>query len=226
VSQGRRWVVLGVGTGVGKTYVSRTLVEGLARMGHAVAGLKPVETGVNPSDAVGTDAATLARAALHVKHPQPHPLYAFRDPVTPALAARREHVNIDLARIKGWLAEARPNEPEVAMHTVIETAGGVFSPLGDNLTNLDLAIAAGDATWLLVAADRLGTLHDVSATLRAMRATGARPDHLVLSAPAQPDESTGTNAAELRRMPGMPPIIELSRDATEPLVAALLGSNP
>ena len=79
----------------------------------------------------------------------------------------------------------------------------------------------GDATWVLVASDRLGVLHDVCATLAAMRAHGACPDYLVLSAPAQADASTGTNAAELRRLPGTPPIIELPRNATDPLLPIL-----
>lgn len=217
----RTWVILGVGTGVGKTYVARALVEELARRGTAVAGLKPVETGMTTAGDDFTDARTLAKASLHVKHPEPHPLYAFRDPVTPALAARRERVTIELPRIRAWLEEARAAEAGAFLHAVVETAGGAFSPLADGLTNLDLATAAGEATWLLVGADRLGVLHDISATLEAMGARGARPDYVILSAPAQSDASTGTNAAELRRLPDMPPIIELGRGDTRPLAAVL-----
>jgi 8-amino-7-oxononanoate synthase len=223
-SASRRWVVLGVGTGIGKTYVARALVELLAARGRAVAGLKPVESGVGADGAL--DAATLCRASLHVKHPNPHPLYGLRDPVTPALAARREHVDIDLEKIRAWVDEAASAEPAMPLHTVIETAGGVFSPLSDGATNLELALALGAATWVLVASDRLGVLHDVSSTLEAMRARGVAPDYLVLSEPAQPDASTGTNATELRRHPAMLPIIELPRDATAPLEALIEPTSP
>jgi dethiobiotin synthetase len=183
-------------------------------------GLKPVETGIEEG-AEPADAAALERRSFHVKHPRPHPLYAFRDPVTPALAARRERTTIDLQRIRRWVDDTIADESTSPLHTVIETAGGVFSPLADGVTNLDLANALGPATWLLVATDRLGVLHDVSSTLEAMRARGATADQLILSAPAVPDASTGTNADELRRIPGMPPILELARNAASSLSALL-----
>jgi dethiobiotin synthetase len=83
---------------------------------------------------------------------------------------------------------------------IVETAGGVLSPLGERLTNWDLARGLEPALWLLVAPDALGVLHDVSATLEVMRGRGRLPDHLLLSAARQPDPSTGTNGAELERL--------------------------
>lgn len=218
----RRCVVLGTGTGVGKTYVSRALVRLYAQRAVPVAGLKPVETGLAvPDSDLLSDSAVLERTSFHVKHPSPHPLYGFRDPVTPALAARREANPIELASIEAWIAETASLEPGSPPYLVVETAGGVFSPLSDTLTNLDLAHATGAGLWVLVASDRLGVLHDVASTLHAMRHHGRRPDYLVLSAPEVPDASTTTNAQELRRMTGMPPIIELPRndiDALAPLL--------
>jgi dethiobiotin synthetase len=51
-----------------------------------------------------------------------------------------------------------------------------------------------------VAADALGVLHEVSGTLKAMRASGREPEHLVLSGARDPDASTGGNAAELEAL--------------------------
>ena len=100
---GTRIVVLGTGTGVGKTHVSAALVGAAARARLRVAGLKPVETGVGV-DAEGTDAAVLSRAAgvFHVKHS----LYGLPDPVSPHLAARRAHVRIDLGTLRRWVDAA------------------------------------------------------------------------------------------------------------------------
>jgi dethiobiotin synthetase len=210
----KRWVVLGTGTGIGKTFVARALVELLARGGEAVAGLKPIETGLSPG-AASSDAASLAAVSFHVKLPSPHPLYAFADPVTPALAARRASTNIQLRAIPEWAARVEPTTGNT-LQLVIETAGGVFSPISDQTTNLDLALALGPATWILVAPDRLGVLHDIQSCLLAMRALGRWPDWLILSAPELPDSSTGTNAAELTRHP-TPPIISLPRHDALPL---------
>ena len=51
---------------------------------------------------------------------------------------------------------------------------------------------------LLVAPDRLGVLHELTATLGFAHASGARIDGVALSRPQTPDASTGTNAHELR----------------------------
>src|SRR6185295_10740430 len=160
---------------------------------------------------------------FHVKHPRPHPLYAFPDPVTPSLAARREGQSIDPEAVTSWVDRVRSHPAGEPATLVIETAGGVFSPLSASLTNFDLARCLGPAQWVLVAPDRLGVLHDVASTLQAMKSLGRSPDWLVLSAPVQADSSTGTNFAELRRLGISVPLIELGTNqvaALEPLVAS------
>ncbi len=220
----QRWIVLGTGTGVGKSYVAAALVRILAESGHAVAGLKPVETGCGTSadgQPCGGDAALLEQASARVKHPRPHPLYAFREPIAPSLAAHHEGQEIDVNAIASWVDRVRCQSSELPA-LVIETAGGVLSPLGAGTTNFELARALGNARWVLVAPDRLGVLHDVTSTLHALRALGRSPDVLVLSAPPTPDASTGSNAAELRRLGLAVPVVELRRN--EPgVLAALLA---
>jgi dethiobiotin synthetase len=216
---------------VGKTFVAEALVRYLAARGHAVAGLKPVETGCR-TNAEGApiegDAARLEAASLLVKLPRPHPLYAFMDPVAPSLAARREGQAVQAEAIVSWMDRVRSvNHAELAL--VIETAGGVFSPVSDTTSNFDLAQSLGDAQWVLVAPDRLGVLHEVRATLVAMKSLGRSPDWLVLNAAETPDSSSGTNAAELQRLGVTLPTVLLRRgDPTSlaPLLGAVLPILP
>jgi dethiobiotin synthetase len=95
---------------------------------------------------------------------------------------------------------------------VVETAGGVFSPLAPGITNFELAVALEPAMFVLVAADALGALHDVTATLLAMRARGRTPDHVVLSGARPPDASTGSNGVELAALGIVVPSAVLARD--------------
>jgi dethiobiotin synthetase len=220
---GRRWIVLGTGTGVGKTFVARALVRLLADANEPVAGLKPVETGV--SAGLAADATRLEALAFHVKVPSPHPLYGFADPVTPSRAARHRNVAIDLHQVARWAESVASTTPRPAQ-LVIETAGGVFSPLADQQTNFDLAAVLSPATWLLVAPNRLGVLHDVSSALHAMAALGRRPDWIILSAPETTDASTSSNREELTRLHGMPPVLELPRNDPGPLEAVLRTARP
>jgi dethiobiotin synthetase len=84
---------------------------------------------------------------------------------------------------------------------VVETAGGLFSPLGDDaFTNADLVAALRPCAVLLVAPDRLGVLHDLTSTLGFASSRGLRAPGVALSAPDSPDASTGRNANELAKL--------------------------
>ena len=201
-----RVVVLGAGTGVGKTRVSVALLSALGERGHATLGLKPVESGItgDSNHPPGSDASALAGAASH-RTTLRSPLYPLCRPVSPHLAARSQGMSIELEHIRDWVRDSEAEmtpliSPHIAKWSVVETAGGVFSPLSARTTNFDLALAMEPAIWILVAADALGVLHDVSATLQAMRARNREPDHVVLSGAREPDASTGTNSAELRAL--------------------------
>jgi dethiobiotin synthetase len=98
---------------------------------------------------------------------------------------------------------------------LVELAGGLYSPLGPDLTNADaaraLTLAHRATRVLLVAPDRLGVIHDVTAATRAARAESVPLDGVVLSAPATPDPSTGTNELELVRFVTVPILGTLPR---------------
>lgn len=188
-----RIAVVGTGTDVGKTHLSVALLRALTGLGISAVGLKPVESGVGEgqSSDEASDTSRLASAGMfHVKHPAP---YRFPDPVSPHLAARRRGIEIVPGRILDWVAAC------AAPWTVIETAGGLLSPLAVELTNLDLIRLLDPDVVLLVGVDRLGALHDVAACRLALStlAPTLREPHVVLQSPAVNDSSTGTNAEEL-----------------------------
>ena len=206
-AQVTRLVVLGTGTGVGKTWVARTLTEALRRFGASAIALKPVETGVDPT--TESDAAKLASASSRAPSPPP---FVFPDPISPHLAARRAGKRIAVEPIVRYV-EHHENEmtSHVTSFSVVECAGGCFSPLAPGVTNEALAHALEPAIWILVAPDALGVLHDVSATLAALGSRGRMPDYVVLSAAREPDASTGTNAQELASLAIAAPVATVGR---------------
>ncbi len=200
-------IVTGTGTGIGKTVVATGLVAAWAARGIAVAGLKPIESGMAPSGELGGDVGGLGQVStFHVTRFTPP--YLFVDPVSPHLAARREGRVVDLDVVVRWAEPIRAAADAV----VLELPGGLFSPLSDTLTNADLLLALRPTKVVLVAPDRLGVLHDVIATTLAARARSVALDGVILSAPEQPDSATGTNAAELGRvLPTLPVVGVLPR---------------
>lgn len=185
-----RIVILGTGTDVGKTFVTTRLAAALRESGRRVLALKPVESGA-PAGELG-DAGRIAEAAGHDAVLSP---WRYPRPVSPHLAARETGRSIDVGEVAEWVArEEQSGRPDV---TLVETAGGILSPLAAGRTNLDLAQALGPAGWLVVAPDSLGVLHDLSASLRVLPRP---PEAVVLSCARPPDASSGSNAAELQAL--------------------------
>lgn len=206
-------VVLGTGTEIGKTHASIAITSALTAMGVSVSALKPIESGVplNPTEA-STDAGSLAAFS---SYPASSPPYAFAEPISPHLAARRAQVVIDLDRITSWV------NGHAARVVLVETAGAMLSPIDKTRTNLDLTRALKPDLVLLVAPDRLGVLHDVRAALHAYRTLAPElPEALLLlQPPATPDSSTGTNAEEVEWLEIVPKAFVFPRaKATDPSV--------
>ena len=190
---GKRVLVVGTGTEIGKTHISCVLLNAMRRRKASWHGIKPIESGVGPGKLAQSDAARLAAAAGHPLH---RPRYLFVEPISPHLAARRSDIEIDLEEVARWVGAFGEQD------LVIETAGGLMSPLSQTSANLALVERAQADGVIVVGSDRLGVLHDMNCVLTILRRECPRLVEndaimVVLSAPAQPDSSTGTNAAEL-----------------------------
>jgi dethiobiotin synthetase len=224
-----RVVMLGTGTNVGKTHVTRALALSLRSLSPqaTVVALKPIESGFATGSE--SDANCLAAVASEVTLPRPHPLFALPDPVSPHLAARRAkqppiQVEAVAAWLGAWETQLTPHVVSSHLWPLVETAGAVFSPISSEASNFELAKALEPSIWVLVAPDCLGVLHDVRVTWEACARRGRVPDYLVLSAARPPDASTGTNLEELRTLGIADPLQCVARDSQDlsPLARALL----
>lgn len=192
-------VVTGTGTDVGKTYVTAALLRALRDAQLAPRALKPVETGYVEAQ---SDALALASAA---GHELVRPMFTAPDPVSPHRAARGLDLELRAADVAAWV---RNHQVEARGPLLVETAGGLFSPLNDDETMLDVVKALEPCVFVVVALDRLGTLHDVLATHLASRAHHRIPDATILNL-RQPNQLE--NAAELRRLGLRTPVFETTR---------------
>jgi dethiobiotin synthetase len=205
--------VVGAGTGVGKTFVGVGLITSAGRRGLSCLGLKPIESGVAE---VAEDAAALGGAAGRFVAPR----YAMKAPVSPHRAARAEGVAISLAEVSTWVREQR------AGVLVVETAGGLLSPLvDDGRTNLDLCELLGVDAVLAVAKDELGALHQVSALMMALRSRGLEDRTVVVLSRLEPSAGDLENALELERLgvAGRVAIVDQGAASFDALWAVLEG---
>jgi 8-amino-7-oxononanoate synthase len=208
----RRTLVLGTGTGIGKTYVSECLLRSWASQGRKALALKPIESGLAEAPPGEADWQKLGQVSLGPVAP----LFGLEAALSPHLAARLEGVSIRVEALLPWV---RALEHEYSPDdTLIESAGAVFSPVTDESVNADALDWLDPDSVVLVAADQLGVLSEVEATLRALlHKRAAKPaqtqpgtsrstpyvvpvDTIVLNTPSQPDSSTGFNQQELERV--------------------------
>lgn len=178
--------ITGTGTGVGKTVLTALLARFLRQSGRRVAALKPVCSG-SRADARRLASALEGELTLDEINP-----WHFRAPIAPALAARREQQRVTLARMA---AHARRLHHRFDW-LLVEGAGGLLSPLGENADSRDL-IAALRAIPVIAGPNRLGVVNHLRLTLAALPPAARARARVVLMSPETADAATRTNAALL-----------------------------
>jgi len=175
--------ITGTDTGVGKTVLTALLARCLHERGVNVAALKPVCAGGRG------DARALHAAMNGALTPNEINPWHFRAPVAPLLAARRDRKRVTLTDV---LAHVHAMQKRFDV-LLVEGAGGLLSPLGENFDSRDL-LTALRATPIVVCPNQLGAVNRVLLTLEALPKIFQRRARVVLLSPPSPDASTGTNA--------------------------------
>jgi dethiobiotin synthetase len=147
------------------------------------AALKPVCSG-RRDDARALRAAMNGALTLDGINP-----WHFRAPVAPLLAARMERKAVKLSQV---LAHAHAMQKRFDV-LLIEGAGGVLSPLGEDFDSRDL-IAALRAIPIIVVPNRLGVVNQVLLTLEALPKELRSKARVVLISQPKPDAAAKTNS--------------------------------
>jgi dethiobiotin synthetase len=157
-------LVCGTGTEVGKTWVGAALARALAARGVSVAARKPAQSFEPGDDDAGvTDAQLLAGATGEDPHDVCPPARWYRVALAPPMAAAA--LGLAPPRLADLVDELRWPPVEVGL---LETAGGVRSPLADDGDAVDLATAVDPDLVVLVADARLGAINAVRLSAAAL----------------------------------------------------------
>lgn len=151
----KRIFVTGISTDVGKTIVASVIVEALK-----ADYWKPIQSG----DLEHGDADKI-RAYISNEKTIIHPnSYRLKTPMSPNAAAAIDGIEIQLEHIK---------TPKTDNILVVEGAGGLFVPLNDEDTIMDL-IKPTDKV-ILVAKHYLGSINHTLLSINALRAVNLEP---------------------------------------------------
>ncbi|MEM8937457.1 MAG: dethiobiotin synthase [Pseudomonadota bacterium] len=206
------YFVTGVGTEIGKTYVSCALLKAKRAEGAKVRAVKPLMSGFDPDDIESSDAGQLIQACgLNVNADTLADVcaHSFVPPVAPNLAARQAGVSLEDGAILQFIRARLASDA----FTLVEGAGGVLSPVTDTLNHAGL-IAALNLPAIVVGANYLGAISHTLSALEALDKRGIPIAAMVVSQPT----------------PDAPPpqalIEEISRFRAAPYVSAPFGADP
>lgn len=141
--------ITGIGTDVGKTIASAIITESLE-----ADYWKPIQAG----DVDNSDSHKLTSLLSNPKtkiHPNS---YLLQTPASPHLAASLDGIAIDIKKIK---------EPKTQNDLVIEGAGGIFVPLNDKDTIIDLI--QKEYKVIVVSRHYLGSINHTLLTIAALQ---------------------------------------------------------
>ena len=153
--------VTGISTDVGKTIASSIIVESLE-----ADYWKPIQAG----DLDHSDTYKVKSYISNSKSQFFSNSYALNTAASPHLAAEIDRITINLKEIQ---------EPKTENHLVIEGAGGIFVPLNENETIIDLI--QPDYKIIVVSRHYLGSINHTLLTIEAIQNRGFQVAGIIFS---------------------------------------------
>lgn len=153
--------VTGISTDVGKTIASSIIVESLE-----ADYWKPIQAG----DLDNSDSHKIKSKISNLKSKIFENTYKLNTPASPHLAAEIDGIKIDLKQIQG---------PKTNNHLVIEGAGGIFVPLNETETIIDLI--QPDYKIIVVSRHYLGSINHTLLTIEAIQNRGFKVAGIIFS---------------------------------------------
>ncbi len=153
--------ITGISTDVGKTITSAIVVEALE-----ADYWKPIQAG----DLDNSDSHKVKSHISNLKSQFYPNSYQLNTPASPHLAAEIDGITIDLKQIL---------EPKTENHLVIEGAGGIFGPLNEKDSIIDLI--QPDYKVIVVSRHYLGSINHTLLTIEAIQNRGFKVAGIIFS---------------------------------------------
>ena len=159
--------IVGIHTGIGKTIVSAIVAEALQ-----ADYWKPVQAG----NAEATDTIEVKRLVSNPISTFYKEAYFLKEPISPHAAAEKEGIQIEIEKI---------NLPNPLRPTIVETAGGLLSPVTSTLTNLDILLHLR-LPVILVSKNYLGSINHTMLTFDVLTKNHIEIKGIIFNGPENP----------------------------------------
>jgi dethiobiotin synthase len=166
------YFITATGTDVGKTIVTAGLLRHLRKQGQDAISMKPIQTGATCTDGVWSapDLEVHWKAADFTPSDEARALmasYLYDPACSPHLAGRMAKHYPEIQTILRAAHDLEEKHDSI----LVEGAGGVFAPINEDYTMIDL-MKALDYPVLLVAHRGLGTINHTLLSIEVLRNVG------------------------------------------------------
>jgi dethiobiotin synthetase len=161
----KKFFITGTGTDIGKTYVTKCLLNQYAK-NYRVIGAKPIAAGLNDIGLNDDITELMKLQNMNLSYQQLN-LYHFQQPISPHIGFMQAGLHFDVDKFIKYANELYGNNPD---YIFFEGAGGILSPVDDNLSNLDL-IKMLDIPIVIVVGIKLGCLNDAMLVSNILKQT-------------------------------------------------------
>lgn len=185
--------ITGTNTNVGKTYTGILLAKKLRQQNIAVVPRKPIESGciAENNELIPKDALALKLASDYTGSLADICPYRFEPPISPVRAAHLANRVLSTEQ----LAMICTNGSEAGF-TLVEGAGGFYSPLAEDGLNADLASQL-QLPVILVTENKLGCLNDVLLSVQAIEIRGLTLSAIVITQIEETLDNRMTNIEDI-----------------------------
>jgi dethiobiotin synthetase len=185
--------ITGTDTGVGKTYVTRLILESLREEGIDIVGYKPISCGDRD------DAIQLAAASGDLPVDEINPVH-LNSALAPYVAGMLENQPVNPAELTAGFHQLANRHAKI----LVEGAGGWEVPIAPGFRVSDLAVELG-LPVIVVAANKLGALNHTILTVEAIKARGLKCAGIVLNQlEDEMDTCMITNKGVIEDLTGVP----------------------
>lgn len=167
----KSFFITGTNTDIGKTFITTALLHSFLKFTPRAVAIKPIQSGADESGLKDFEIYQSAGESENFA-----PLYMLKFPASPHFAARLEGIQINLKNVKNYC------EKIICEHemTLIEGAGGIYVPINERESMLDLILALNLGA-ILVCKNELGAINNAILSIKALENAGVKIDLIVLN---------------------------------------------
>lgn len=202
----KQFIVAGIGTEIGKTFISSVLVEALQ-----ADYWKPIQSG--GLDFSDTDTVkSLVSVSNNTFFPE---AYRLNEPLSPHAAAALDGITIELSKIQ---------LPVTERNLIVELAGGLMVPLSDNDLVLDM-VQQLNLPVILVSKNYLGSINHTLLSIEALRSRNIPVEGIIFNGISNAStEHFILNYTKLKCLGRIPTQAEIDKPAVRKLADSLVGN--